>query len=155
MHRPGRPNRAAATLDWIMALLLEFLTEHWTLAGALVVAVIMLLFHESRRAGPSISPQQAAQLVNREQAVMVDLRDSAEFRKGHVIGAINIPYASFKQRINELDAHRDLPIVLICKMGQHAGSVGKQLAAAGFSKIFRVSGGIGEWQHQQMPLEKG
>lgn len=138
-----------------MALLLEFLAEHWSIAGALVIAIIMLLFHESRRAGASISPQQAAQLVNREQAVMVDLRDPAEFRKGHVIGAINIPYASFKQRLNELDSFRDRPVVLICNLGQHAGSVGKQLAAAGFGKVYRVSGGITEWRHQQMPLEKG
>lgn len=137
-----------------MASLLEFLAQQWTLAGALVVAVLMLLFHESRRAGASISPQRAAQMLNREQAVIVDLREPAEFRKGHVVDAINIPYASLKQRMAELDPYRDRPIVLMCRLGQHAGAAGKQLAAAGFGQVFRVGGGVTEWQHQQMPLEK-
>lgn len=137
-----------------MAVFLEFLAGQWVLVSALLVTVAMLLFHESRRAGRSISPQQAAQLINREEAVVVDLRDATEFRKGHVVGSLNIPYASLKQRMAELDAYRERPIVLICRLGQHTGTAGKLLSAAGFDKVYRVGGGIAEWQHQQMPLHK-
>lgn len=138
-----------------MALFLEFLSQQWMLAGALLAAVALLLFHESRRSGRSISPQQAAQLLNREEGVVVDVRDAAEYRKGHIVDAINIPYASLKQRLSELDAYKERPVILVCKMGQHSGSVGKQLASAGFGRVYRISGGISEWQHQQMPLVKG
>lgn len=137
-----------------MALLFEFLSQQWWLVGALLVAVVLLFIHERRRAGQSVSPQRAAQLINREDAVVVDLRDAGEFRKGHVVGSINIPFASLKQRLEELEAYRERPLLLICKMGQHSGAAGKQLSAAGFQQVYRISGGIAEWQHQQMPLEK-
>jgi len=133
---------------------LQFLAQEWLLAAALLVTVAMLLFHESRRAGRTISPQQAAQLINRHQAVVIDLRDAAEFRKGHVVGSMNLPFADLKARMGELEALRGRPIVLVCRLGQTAGSAGKQLAAAGFDPVYRIGGGITEWQHQQMPLQK-
>ena len=65
-----------------------------------------------------------------------------------------MPYATFKDRIGELNLHKDKPVVLVCKMGQHSGSIGKQLAQAGFKKVFRLQGGIAGWQGENLPLVK-
>ena len=124
------------------------------LAGALLVAIAMLFYHESRKSGQSLTPQQAINLVNVEDGVFVDLRDSAEYGKGHIASAVNIPAAKMDSRIAELDKYRDKPVVLVCKMGQHSGAVGKKLGEKGFERVYRMSGGMMEWGQQQLPLVK-
>ena len=122
------------------------------LVAALTVCIGLLVRHESAKGGPSLSPQQLVGLINREQAVVVDLRDSKDFDSGHIVDALNIPFAKLSHRMAELDAYKQKPVVVVCKMGQHAGSAGKQLVQAGFENVSRLSGGMMEWQNSQLPL---
>ena len=138
----------------VMQIFLEFLLQQWPLAGALAVTVLLLVVHESRRAGSTVTPQQLTNLVNHQQAAVIDLREQAEFRKGHIVDAINIPYAKLGERIGELDALRERPVILVCKLGQLSSAAGKQLLEKGFKHVYRLSGGISEWQAVQLPLIK-
>jgi len=135
-----------------MALFLEFLAQEWLLATALLVVVAMLLLHERRKSGPTLSPQQAINLVNAEQGVFVDLRDAGDYRQGHIVGAHHIPAGKLGERMAELEKHRDKPVVLVCKMGQQSGAAAKQLRAGGFSRVYRMTGGMMEWSNQQLPV---
>jgi hypothetical protein len=65
-----------------MELFLEFVSQQWVLVTALLVVVFMLFFHESRKSGPSLSPQQAINMVNGQEGVFLDLRDTAAIRAG-------------------------------------------------------------------------
>jgi rhodanese-related sulfurtransferase len=134
-----------------MALFLEFLAEQWILAAALLAVIIMLIMHEARKSGPSLSPQQAINLVNSEQGVFVDLRDAATFKQGHIVDALNIPAPKLADRLAELEKYRDRPIVLVCKMGQQAAGAGKQLRAGNYEKVYKMSGGMMEWVKLQLP----
>ncbi len=93
-----------------MALILEFVAQQWTLVAALLVVVAMLVFHESRKSGPSLSPQQAINLVNGEEGVFLDLRDAAAYKQGHIVEALNIPAAKVESRLGELEKHKSSPI---------------------------------------------
>ncbi len=137
-----------------MALFFEFVAQQWMLFGALLAAIGMLIFHESRRSGASLSPQQAINLVNAEDGVFVDLRDSGDFNKGHVVDSMNIPVTKLDARLSELESYRDRPIVLVCKMGQHSGGAGKKLTEKGFNRVYRMTGGMMEWGNMQLPLVK-
>jgi len=134
-----------------MALFLEFLALQWILVVALLAVIIMLVLHEARKSGPSLSPQQAINLVNNQQGVFVDLRDAAEYKKGHIVDALHIPASKVVDRIAELEKFRDKPIVLVCKMGQQSGAAGKQLKAGNFDKVYKMSGGMLEWTNLQLP----
>ena len=118
---------------------------------ALLAVIIMLVLHEARKSGPSLSPQQAINLVNNQQGVFVDLRDAAEYKKGHIVDALHIPASKVADRIAELEKFRDKPIVLVCKMGQQSGAAGKQLKAGDFDKVYKMSGGMLEWTNLQLP----
>ena len=111
----------------------------------------MLVVHESRKAGPSLSPQQAINLVNAEQGIFLDVRDGGDFKQGHIADAMHIPAAKLGDRMGELDKHKDRPIVVVCKMGQQAGVAGKQLRAAGYDKVYKMAGGMLEWGNLQLP----
>jgi len=137
-----------------MALYLEFLAQQWILVAALAVAVGLLLHHESRRSGQSLSPQQAISLVNGEQGAFLDLRDSNDYGKGHIVDALNIPVAKLDARIAELEGFRDKPLILVCKMGQNSGAAGKKLNTLGFTRVYRMTGGMTEWATMQLPLVK-
>jgi rhodanese-related sulfurtransferase len=136
----------------IMALFLEFLTQQWMLVAALLVVIALLIMHEARKSGPSLSPQQAINLVNAEEGVFVDLRDVAEFRKGHIVSAINIPSAKLPERMVELEKYKDKPIVLVCKMGQQSSAAGKQLKDANYGQVYKMAGGMMEWGNVQLPM---
>lgn len=134
-----------------MALFLEFLAQQWLLVAALIAVLAMLFLHESRRAGPSLSPQQAITLVNSEGGVFLDLRDAKDFSQGHIVDSLNIPASKLEPRMAELEKYRERPIVLVCKMGQQSGAAGKQLRAAGYEKIYKMTGGMMEWGNLQLP----
>ena len=135
-----------------MALFLQFLVQEWILVLALLVVGVMLLWHETRKAGPSVTPQQAINLINSEQGVFVDLRDNADFRQGHIIDTLHIPSAKLAERMAELVKYKEKPVVLVCKMGQQSSAASKQLKASGFSRVYRMTGGMMEWSNLQLPV---
>ena len=134
-----------------MALFLEFLTQQWILVAALLAVIVMLIMHEARKSGPSLSPQQAINIVNSEDGVFVDLREAAEFKKGHIVNAMNIPFTKLSARLAELEKFKDRPIVLVCKMGQQSSVAGKQLKTENYSKVYKMTGGMMEWTNLQLP----
>lgn len=136
-------------------MVLEFLVQQWHLVGALAVVITLLAIHESRRGGASVTPQQLSRLVNDQQAAVIDLRDAADFRKGHIVDAINLPYGKVDERWDELEKLRDKPLILVCKMGQFSSAIGKRLLAKKFPHVYRLGGGISEWQASRLPLVKG
>lgn len=134
-----------------MELFFEFLEQQWILVAALLAVIVMLVLHEARKSGPSLSPQQAITLLNADEGVFLDLRDGGEFKKGHIVGAVNIPASKLPERMVELEKFKDKPIVLICKMGQQSSVAGKQLKAADYSQVYKMTGGMMEWSNLQLP----
>lgn len=137
-----------------MDQLFAFISNHPFLVGAFAVLLALFIRNEMSRGGAAVSAQELVQLVNNEGAVVVDLRDKGEFEAGHIVDAINIPFANIEARVDELSKFKDKPIVLACKMGQHSGSAGTQLRKAGFERVSRLRGGIADWRSQNLPVVK-
>ncbi len=135
-----------------MAQFVEFLGNHLFLAGLWIVLVLAVFLQLKSRAGKSVGPQQAVMLINRSDAVVVDVRDKKEFESGHIVDAINIPLSKLDQRITELEKHKDKPVVVVCKMGQHSSEACNKLLSAGYEKVVKLGGGITEWKAQSLPL---
>jgi rhodanese-related sulfurtransferase len=135
-------------------MLLEFALQQWMLVAALLTLIALLVGLEMRGAAKSVSPRQLSELVNRQQGVVLDVRDKNDFRTGHIVDAINIPHTQIKDRIGELNAHKGKPVIVVCKLGQNAGLVARSLQQAGFAPVYKLGGGITEWQAEQLPLVK-
>lgn len=134
-----------------MQRFLEFLQAHPILFTILAVLVVLFLVLESRRSGGKVSPQSLGIMVNRDKAVLIDLRDSKDFREGHISGSRNIPFSQLKNHVAELQA-LGKPIVMICNMGQVAGSA---VQTIGGTQMYRLDGGIMNWKSNGLPLIKG
>lgn len=136
-----------------MTQFLIFIGQQWLLVGILMVLVFLYIQGEIKRGGQTISVHQLTLLVNRENALILDVRESTEFKEGHIIDALHIPFAKLKERLAELDKYKDKPIIIVDKMGQHSGTAGKQLREAGFN-ISRLDGGMTEWRGSNLPVVK-
>ena len=137
-----------------MEQVFEFIGNHMLLATALVVLLIALVVTENKRGGQSVSTHEATKLINREKAIVLDLRPQAEFKSGHIVDALNIPYASLSGHLTELEKYKDRPIILVCKMGQHSGAAAKILMKAGYNQVTRMAGGMAEWGSSNLPVVK-
>ena len=137
----------------MLAKLIEFATNHYVLSGSFVVLLALLLAHELRRSGRAISTRELTTMVNGGQAVVLDVRATKDFSGGHIVDALNIPYEKLASRIAELEKHKDKAIIVVDSMGQHAGTVYRDLQKAGFNAL-KLSGGIGTWRGDNLPLVK-
>ncbi len=137
-----------------MDLFLQFVSLYWYLFGLLSLLVGLLVFSENRKAGPTIGTQELSTLVNKQDAVIVDVRPVKEFKQGHIINSVNIPVETFTKRQTELEKYKTRPIIVICKFGQHSATPAKALLAEGFN-VLRLRGGITEWTSSQLPTVKG
>ncbi|MDO8267583.1 MAG: rhodanese-like domain-containing protein [Moraxellaceae bacterium] len=133
---------------------LEFAVNHYLLAGTFVALLIAWIVTEMARGGQSVSPQGLSALVNQQNARVIDIRDPAEFKTGHITGSDNIPYSRIGERLEELKKEPDRPIVIICNIGQTAGAAGSQLKTAGLTQVYKLEGGISNWKSQSLPLVK-
>lgn len=128
-----------------------FVSEQWMLVSLLLALVYLLVFSEHIKSGKQVSVHDATRLVNSDAAILVDVRDGKEYQGGHIAGAINIPLAKLNDRLVELDKHKGKTLIVVDKLGQQAGSVGRRLRQAGF-EVRRLRGGMGEWQSQSLPV---
>ncbi|PHQ27395.1 sulfurtransferase [Marinobacter guineae] len=137
-----------------MDRLFEFVVNHYILVSLFVAFLVAILFLESRRGGAKISAQGAVNLINKDEAIVVDIRDRKEFGEGRITGSINIPLNSLKSRVAELNKFKDKQIIVADKMGQHSAMAVKQLNAEGFSNVVRLNGGVSDWRASNLPLVK-
>ena len=138
--------------------LLEFARANQLLSLALVALTLAIIVNEvlSRFRGyKGVAPAGVTALVNREDALVVDLRPIADFDKGHIPGAKNVQMSQFDPENKRLAAAKALPVVLVCKSGQSSGGAAKRLRKAGFDRVFVLDGGIQAWQQADLPLVKG
>ena len=134
--------------------ILEFVGNHLFLTGTFLFLAIAFFINESRQGGVKVSPSELVGLVNRNDASVLDLRDLKDYNLGHIAGSKSFPASSFDARGGELEGFKKKTLVLVCKMGQHSGPLGKKLKALGFEDIRRLAGGMAEWTASNLPLVK-
>ena len=133
-----------------------FIKINLMLIAVAFVSGAMLVWPYLRRGagGPWVSTLEATQLINREDALVLDVRDAAEFGAGHMLGAKNIPLANVEARAGELDKHKAKPVIVLCNDGSRASKAAVMLRERGFAKVVNLSGGFPAWQQAGLPVVK-
>jgi rhodanese-related sulfurtransferase len=107
------------------------------------------------RMSHEVSTFEAVQLINRRDALVLDVRATGEHAAGHIANAKHIPEAQLADRLKELEKYRSRPIVVTCAAGSRSGAVSGLLRKQGYAEAFALRGGIAAWQQASLPLEKG
>lgn len=130
------------------------MVQEWLLVGVLAALIMLYSWSERIKSGLPISTHELTSLVNADKAIVLDIRSAVEFKAGHLVDAVNIVHERMSSDLATLEKYKMKTIIIVDKMGQHAGSVGRMLKKQGFD-VRRLSGGISEWQTQNLPLIKG
>jgi len=133
--------------------IVDFVRNNLLLFGVAVTSGAMLLWPLVRRStgGPWVDASGATRLINGEGALVLDVRDQAEYEGGHILGARHLPLS----RVDAPDLKRkDKTLILYCDSGDRASKAAAALRKQGFEKVVLLSGGIGAWKQAGLPVEK-
>ena len=134
----------------------QFLMANLWLIGAAVLSGGMIVWHTFQNGGAhALSPAQAIQRINRDKAVLIDIRDEAAVQKtGLLPDAKRVPLVDLKARADSLAKNKATPLVVVCQNGQRSAAARGILAAAGFSEVHTLAGGAAAWADAGLPLKK-
>jgi rhodanese-related sulfurtransferase len=131
----------------------EFLQENWIwMLTASVSGAALLWSVLSGRGAQAVTPAQATLLMNREDALLLDVREGNEWKSGHVPGARHVVLAQLESQLSELEKFKDHPVIVCCAAGNRSVAACGQLKKSGFGKVFSLAGGIEAWKEARLPL---
>lgn len=135
--------------------LVNFVQNNALMFAVAVISGAMLLWPLLRKStgGPWVSATEATQLINREDAMVVDVRDAGEFGSGHILGAKNVPLSKMDGS-GELAKRKEKTVIVYCDTGDRAGKAATALRKLGFGKVFNLTGGIGGWTQAGLPVAR-
>ncbi len=134
--------------------LLAFFHNHLGLFAAAAGVLLLLIaneVHGSVTGGRKLGPQEAVRLINDREAVVVDLRPAADFKKAHLLRAINLPVAKLDERAAELGKDKARPVILYDALGG-GGEAAAKLRKLGHTEVYPLRGGINGWIGANLPV---
>ncbi len=140
-----------------MDIYIEFAKSHWLLSLAGLVILCALGVNEvviRMRALSKISTQALVNLVNREQALVLDLRGVEDFKAGHIAGAKQVDPAKFAAKMENLLKNKTDPVILVCAQGHTALSHAQQAEKLGYQRVYYLAQGMAAWRQDNLPLVK-
>ncbi|CAM8003675.1 MULTISPECIES: rhodanese-like domain-containing protein [Atlantibacter] len=142
-----------------MQEIMQFVSRHPILSiawVALLGAVLFTTFKSLTSKVKVISRGEATRLINKEDAVVVDIRQRDDFRKGHIASALNVlPNEIKANNTGELDKHKAQPIIVVDGNGMSAQESANALLKAGFERVFVLKDGVAGWSGENLPLVRG
>lgn len=136
---------------------MEFIQQNILYITMAVLSGSLFLFLTFRRpdAKYMVDAGRATQLINREDAAIIDVREMSEYVEGHLPQARNIPLGQLEHRLGDLEKRKDAPVILVCQSGGRSTEACKKLSDLGFSRVYTLEGGVAAWRSASMPLKKG
>lgn len=133
-----------------------FISHHLELAygfAILLVLLVIIEFFRLRRLNFRVAPAQAVQLINRDNAVVIDLRANETYRQGHIIDALCLTARELADNPKKIDKYRNKPIILVCATGVESQKTALILSKQGY-QVYALTGGIRGWAGADLPLVK-
>ncbi len=127
------------------------------LIGLIIGSGVMLIWPMLKKGAGgalAVTPSQAVLLINRNNALVLDVRDDAEFAAGHVTDAKHIPLAQLAERLKELQKYKTKSILVHCQAGVRSAKACAILLKNEFSSVHNLEGGLDAWVQAKLPLVK-
>jgi rhodanese-related sulfurtransferase len=143
-------------MDWNH--LLAFAGENQMLVMVFVGLTLAIVYTEFSRLTSgfkAVDPAGLTALINRQDALLVDVSATADFEKGHIAGAKNVQMSQFDADNKILAKVKEMPVAVVCRTGNASAEAARKLAKAGFKQVHWLDGGIAAWVQAQLPLVKG
>jgi rhodanese-related sulfurtransferase len=134
--------------------LFEFIVNHWYLFVALIVILGLLIHNLMIGERGNVDPLAATEMMNHQEATVIDVRSTADFAAGHIVNAVNIPMNGFKNQLAVVSKYKGKPIIVNCKSGATSSAACQILRKEGFPEVYNLKGGLMAWQAANLPLSR-
>jgi rhodanese-related sulfurtransferase len=137
---------------------LQFLENNWPLILVLLVSGAMLVWPLIKgrvSAVREVGAMEATALINRRNAVLLDLREAKEYEGGRIPNAVHLPQSQLVNRGQELKKLTGRPVIAYCERGQRSRAAAGALGKIGFSEVYTLRGGLRAWSEAGLPVERG
>lgn len=122
----------------------------------LFLAVVVMTVKSATSKVKSVNTQELTMLMNKQGAKVVDVRSQEDFRKGHIVDALNVPLAEIKNnKAATLEKYKTSPIIIVCAAGMTSSQAADLLVNQGYENVSNLKGGMGDWQAANLPVVKG
>lgn len=138
-----------------MPQFIEFLTTNLALFAALGIVIALIIaneVHGTVTGGKRLSALEAVRMINDREPVIVDLRPVADYKKGHLLNAINLPVAKLEEKVSELGKDKARPVLLYCALGGSSFEAAVKLRKLGFAEAYPIRGGLNGWLQSNLPV---
>jgi len=139
--------------------IMQFAGNHTILSLAWVVLLVLVIVTTVKgmfSKVKTISRGEATRLINKEDAVVVDVRGRDDFRRGHISNSVHVQAADIKKgSFSELEKYKAQPVIVVCATGTSAQESASLLSAAGFAQVSVLKDGISGWSGENLPLVRG
>jgi rhodanese-related sulfurtransferase len=134
----------------------DFVKNNLLLIAIAFASGAMLMWPLFRRGtgGPWVTTLEATQLMNRSDALVIDVREPAEYAQGHIIGAKSVPLGELERRAPDLSKNKAKPLIVHCERGNRAGAALQVLRRHGYGTVYNLTGGYAAWQAAGLPTAK-
>ncbi|MFH1043780.1 MAG: rhodanese-like domain-containing protein [Pseudomonadota bacterium] len=135
---------------------MKFVIDNMFLIAVAFVSGAILVWPLVRRGagGPSVNTLEATQMINRQDALVLDVREQAEYAQAHILNSRGLPLSQIEARIGDVEKFKDKPVIVVCASGNRSSAAAAVLRKHGFSNVFNLSGGFAAWQQAGLPLQK-
>ncbi len=117
----------------------------------ILVTILALLFSCSKQVTyTDVTVEEAKEMIERQEVLVLDVRTVAEYNSGHIPDAILIPVLELESRLDELRASDH--ILVYCRSGVRSARAAGILIDNGFTRVSNMKGGIIEWQDKGFPI---
>ena len=135
---------------------MKFVIDNIFLIAVAFVSGAMLIWPMARRGagGPSVNTLEATQLINRQDALVLDVREQAEYAQSHILNSRGLPLSQLEARIGDIEKFKDQPVIVYCANGNRSSTAAAVMRKRGFSNAVNLRGGFAAWQQAGLPVQK-
>ena len=132
----------------------KFLQDNIYLVAIAALSGGMLVWPMLRRGGggPAVTTLEATLLINQKDALLLDLRDAAEFAQGHILNARNVPSDQIDAQLEKLAKNKQKSLIVYCESGRRSPAVTAKLRSGGYENAVSLDGGLAAWRQAGLPV---
>jgi len=121
---------------------------------AVLAFIVKVELSRFTRKFKQVNVNEAVLLMNKDETVVLDVREDKEIKGGIIKGARHITLGQLNDRIGQLGNNKQVPVLVYCRTGTRSGAACQTITKAGFENVSSLTGGIMAWGDANLPIER-
>ena len=136
---------------------IDFARDNFLIVAGFIGVLAFIIKSELSRLSRTykqVGVNDAVLLLNKDNTVVLDVREDKEIQGGIIKGARHIKLGELADKVANISTNKQDPVLIYCRSGSRSGHACQQLTKAGYEDVSNLSGGILAWESANLPVAK-